>query len=414
MSVLIIVIYFIFFCFGFRIYDLPKKVGLSFNLVCFLFAVKVLFGCINLYFHNSEYISNDAHFYYVGAMEQLSDFSNKPMFYLHDWFLNWGDIGSHLNFLNKDNAVYWSDVGRLIHSRFMILCTVLSFGHEYANVIFYNLFFFIGFLGLYKSFFFFKPNQKWVFLIIIFFIPSITFWCSGIHKDGFVLSLIGFVSWSLIRVAHLPNWRNIGTLILLLFFLLAIRYFYFLIFLPFFVLYWFVRKLHRPLVHYISLMAIGVCIFLFIGKIWPSMNLMKLVVNKQQEFVKVKGYSDMETPLLIAKPSSFISNFPTALRHIFIEPIPQIQKNVKYGLTAFDSLLVLLLILFALYKLKKKFFSNAYYLLMLFYSLLCLTFIGFSIPNLGALVRYESPFICLLLLGLFAMGDFSLKKLSLK
>lgn len=416
MSVLIILIYFIFFCIGFRVYELPKKVGMSFSLLSFLFGLKVLFGIINLYFHNSEYISNDAHYYYVGAMEQLSDFSNRPSYYLNDWFFNWGDIGSHLNFLNKDNAVYWSDVGRLLHTRFMVLCTILSFGHEYVNVIFYNLFFFLGFLALYKTFLYFKPNQKWVFLTIIFFIPSIAFWCSGIHKDGFILSLIGFVSWSIIRFITVRNFKTISTLILCLLFLLAIRYFYFLIFLPLFILFLLVREKKKSVIYYSVLTAIGVCAFLFSGKLSPRFDLMRLVVNKQKEFVSSKGYSDLRTPMLEKTPASFMRNLPTAIKHIFIEPIPQLGNKIKYDFAAVDSILVLLLLMLALYKLKRKFFSNAYYIFILFYSVLCLTFIGYTIPNLGALVRYESPFMCLLLLTLFAMGDFKInqKELALK
>ncbi len=410
MSVLILIIYFIFFCVGFYLYDVPKKVGLSFNLICSLFAFKILLGCVNLYFHNSEYIFNDAHFYYVGAIEQLSDFTNRPAYYLNDWFLNWGEIGSHLNFLRKDNAVYWSDIGMLIHARFMILCTVLSFGHEYVNVVFYNLFFFIGLLGLYKTFLYFKPNQKWVFLIIIFLMPSIVFWCSGIHKDGFILSLIGLVSWAMICVLERPNWKTISSLIVALFFLLAIRYFYFLIFLPLFILYYFTRKYKRALVYFVGVTVFSIGIFLFVGRLSPKYNLMRLVVNKQEEFISTKGYSDLETPVLTPTASSFIRNFPTALDHIFIEPIPQASKNLKYAITALDSILILFLLLFALYHTKRRYINNPYYLLILFYSLLCLVFIGYTIPNLGALVRYESPFMCLLLLCLFSMGDFTLRR----
>ena len=161
-------IYFLLICGVFFVLKLPQRTGLSFPLLCLLFAIKVGVGILNLYFHNSEYLSNDAHYYYLEANIQLEAFAQHPWFQLQEWLFNWGDILHHLNFLSSENAVYWSDVGRLLHLRYMIICNVLSFGHEYVNVIFYNAFFFVGLLALYRTFVYFKPNQKWVFLIIIF------------------------------------------------------------------------------------------------------------------------------------------------------------------------------------------------------------------------------------------------------
>lgn len=398
----------------FQLYGLHKKVNLSLGLLIFLFGSKVLFGCINLYFHNAEYISNDAHYYYTGAMEMLHDFPNRPGYYIYDWFFNWGDIHNHLNFLNKENATYWSDIGRLLHTRFMIMSTALSFGNEYVNVLFYNTFFFVGLLALYKTFVYFKPNQKWIFLVIIFFIPSVAFWCSGIHKDGFILSLIGFVSWSVVRVYQSRNWKNILLLLCSLFFLLAFRYFYFIIFLPFFILALITRNKRRPVVYFLILSIMGVLAFFFLGELSSKFNLMSIVVNRQQEFVMSKGYSDMRTPVLESTPVSFVSNFPTALEHIFIRPLPKLGQKIKYDLAAFDGLIVLLLLLWAIIRVRRANFSNSYFMLLLFYSSFCLFFIGYTIPNLGALVRYESPFICILLLTLFALGDFNIKKLTVE
>lgn len=414
MELIIIAIYFTFFCLGFKIYDLPRRVGMSMGFVVFLFATRILFGCINLYFHNVEYLSNDAHHYFEEANYLLADFPNRPSFYINDWLFNWGDIRNHLNFLNKDNAVYWSDVGRHLHLRYMVLCNILSFGHEYANVIFYNVIFFIGQLALYKAFVFHKPNQKWLFIIVIFFVPSVAFWCSGIHKDGFILALVGMVAWSTIRLSNNKNWKNYLLLLVTLIFLLAFRYFYFLVFLPFYILYWLMHKKTTALYVFAGVASFIVLVFLFSGKISSKYNLLALVVNKQEEFLNLKGYSDMQTPILQKQPTSFIKNLPSAFSHIFIEPLPRIDYALKYAITAMDSLFVLFLIGWALWRFQGRNMNNSFILLFLFYSLFCLIFIGYTIPNLGALVRYESPFICLLLLSLFAMGDASIKKLSLK
>ena len=412
-ALLILIFYFAFFCWGFHIYDLPKKLGLSLRVVILLFGVKVIFGCLNLYFHNSEYIATDAHNYYTQVLEMLTDFPSRPVYYLNDWIFNWSEISTHLNILDKSNAIYWSDIGRLFHQRFLIVTTILSFGHEYVNIVFYNVFFFIGLLGLYKTFIYFKPDQKWIFILIIFFIPSITFWCSAINKDGFVLSLIGYVSWATLSFIKTKTWRNTLLLIFLLFLLLVVRYFYFLIFFPLFLLFFLVRKNRRPFYSFLGIVLIGICGFLFINQLIPGLDLMQLVVKRQQEFLQAKGYSDLMTPELENNAMSFISSFPIAISHIFIEPIQNMGNKLKYDLAAFDSILILVLIFIALIKLKRKNFSIAFLWVLLFYSVICLIFIGYTIPNLGAIVRYESPFICLLLLSLFALGNFEFKRIKL-
>ncbi len=414
MTLLLLIFYFIFFCAGFRIYNLPQRVGLPFGLICFLFGFKILFGIINLYFHNSEYLNNDAHFMYVQAMLMLDDFAQQPMAMLGEWLFNWGDIHEHFNFFKKGNAVYWSDIGRLMHQRFMVLCAVLSFGCEYVTVLFYNMLYFIGLLALYKSFTHFRPNQKWLFIILIFFIPSVAFWTSGIHKDGLILSLVGMVSWASIKLMDKKHWKNFILLGVLLIFLFGVRYFYFLVFLPFYITFWLTRKNKKPFIAYAVVAFLGIVCFLFSGYINKKTNFLSLVVNKQQEFLSAKGYSDMATPLLDETPRSFMRNFPVAMQHIFIEPIPQIGYQLKYDITAIDALLVLIALLIAIWRLKRKYLQNSFFYLLFFYSIFCLAFIGYTIPNLGALVRYESPFICLQLLCLFAMGDASLKKLPLK
>lgn len=415
MAITLFLFYFSLFCGLYYWLRLPQRTGLSFWLICILFGIKVLAGLLNLYFHNSQYLTNDAHYYFLEANIQLAAFAQQPWQQLAEWFFNWGDIIHHINFLNSENAVYWSDVGRLLHLRFMIVCNMLSFGNEYVNIIFYNAFFFIGLLALYKTFLFLKPNQKWVFIIIIFCIPSVTFWNSGIHKDGFILSLFGLVSWFTHRFIQQKSAKNALILLFFLFLLLAFRYFYFLVLLPFYLLFFLLQQAKSPFLWYASAALLGVGVFLYSGSVTPKFNLLKFVTNKQDEFLKLKGYSDMGTPILENTPRSYIKNFPVAIQHIFIEPIPKMGDRLKYDITAIDSILILLLLFLAFIFLRYRNFQMPYLWLVFYFSIFSLAFIGYTIPNLGALVRYESPFICLLLLSLFAMGNFTLKpKLSIE
>ncbi len=383
---------------------------LSYAVISSLFLFKVLCGCLNLYFHNSEYLYNDSHTLYQEGMIYLNDFHNKPLDYLKTWLFDWGGISDHLNFIDKHNALYWSDFGKLMHTRFMVLCNILSFGHEYVNIIFYNVIYFLGQLAFLKTLLHFRPKKKWLFVSVLFFLPGIAFWCSGIHKDGFILAAFGIVSWLTLKVLIKGDWKNILALVITLFLMLGIRYFYFLCFIPAY-LAWVIFYKNKRVAYFILLVyGAGTLIFLFSHAISPRFNLKQIVVNKQEQFFKSKGYSDLQTPVLEATNTSLLNNTPAALEHIFIEPIPQLGKHLKYAAAAFDSLLVLLMLLIALLFLRKKYFKNGYFILMIFFSISVLLFIGYTVPNLGAIVRYKAPFLAILLCGMISVSDIPLLK----
>ena len=127
---------------------------------------------------------------------------------------------------------YWTDLGVQIHLKFMIFSNLLSQGSLYTNIIFYNVIYFIGLLQLYKVFYRLQPQKKWLFVFSIFFIPSVLFWCSGIHKDGWVLAFIGLSCFYAMRYLDTKKWVYILAIGLSLFLLFASRYFVFLCFFP--------------------------------------------------------------------------------------------------------------------------------------------------------------------------------------
>lgn len=405
MEIIIFIIYLLYFLYAFKLYGLDKRIDLSLSLLSLLFLFKVLCGCLNLYFHNSEYLYNDSHTLYHESMVYLNDFHNKPTEYLSYWLFNWGGPLEHINFIDKSNSIYWSDVGKLMHTRFMILCNILSFGHEYVNIIFYNVIYFLGQIAFLKTLLHFQPDKKWLYIIILFFLPGIAFWNSGIHKDGFILAAFGGVSWLTLNVLRKGGWKNILFLAIALFLMFGIRYFYFFCFIPAYLAWVLLYKNKRVSFIIILLYSVGLLLFLFSDRISPSFNLKKIVVHKQEQFFENKGYSDVQTPMLETTNSSFFKNAPTAIEHVFVEPIPQFNKNTKYTVTAIDSLLVLLLFSISFVFVRKKYFKNGYYVFMLLFSLSVLLFIGYTVPNLGAIVRYKSPFMAILLCALISLSE---------
>ncbi len=400
----IFIFYLVFFCSFFYYFNVQKGTGLTISFIIFLFILKVAAGCFNLYVHYHEYLSNDIQFYHQQSLLELKGFQQHPRAFLYEWLFNWGDITHHLNFFKKENMPYWSDLGVLIHSKYMNLSNIFSLGGLYTNVIFFNLIYFTGLLQLYKTFYRLQPQKKWLFVGVIFFIPSVLFWCSGIHKDGWILASIGFICFYTMRYLDSKQWRYIACLIPFLILLFVVRYFVFLCFFPPFLLWFLFYKYPKRVFVFTGTYVFTLVVFFSLGY-FTSIEPLEIIIAKQHDFFAFRGYSDMQTPLLQHRFSSFVANFPSACNHIFLRPYFNIHETMKYQFAALDTWFVFGVIVTLLCCIKRRNLNELFYLMLLFFSISMYLFIGYVLPNCGALVRYKSEFTALLLPALAALSE---------
>jgi hypothetical protein len=57
-----------------------------------------------------------------------------------------------------------------------------------------------GLVALFKIFITVFPEKKILLIGCIFLLPSTLFWCSGIHKDGLILSATGLIIYDFSRI----------------------------------------------------------------------------------------------------------------------------------------------------------------------------------------------------------------------
>lgn len=405
MGYLIFIFYLIICCSVFYFLKIEKQSGLSIGFIISLFVLKVIAGCINLYLHYNEFLSNDIHFYYTQSMIDLQEYHSNPSHFFYNWFFNWGDFSAGYSLFSKESMSYWSDIGVLIHSKFMNLANILSFGEVYTDVIFFNVIYFMGLLQLYKVFYQWQVQKKCLFVFSIFLVPSTLFWCSGIHKDGWIIAAIGFTLYATKKYLDTQRLKYILTICLSLFLLFVSRYFVFLCFFPAFILWILLRKAKYQVTWFASTYFVLLMIFFFVHKLFPSFHPMEIIIAKQEAFFTLKGYSDMATPKLDNSLSSFVANFPSALNHIFLQPYFTIASPIKYKIAAFDAWLILACIISCLLYLKRGQAQTLFYISMMVFALSMYLFLGYTIPNCGALVRYKSEFTAVLLPVLFSLSE---------
>lgn len=371
---------------------------------------------LNLQVHYNDFVTNDVGFYHIQSLKDLSVLQHEPTKFLQNWLFKWGDASGRMNLFKPENMSFWSSIGMQFHYKYMTLSNIFSMGSIHVNVIFYNLLYFAGQLALYKTVYRIQPEKKLWFLVSIFLIPSVLFWCSGIHKDGLILAAVGFVFYFLHR--FLTQHRKLDILYVLLFLIMlsTVRYFYVLIILPGLFGWVVFHQKQQQFLKFCILYILAIFVLFNIDQLLPAIQPLQLISNKQSDFKRAIGYSDMRTPDLLPTWSSYVKNFPIALQHIFLQPSFSWQAPIKYQLAALDAIVVLaLIILFAVHvrrNTSKQTSSQAIFYTMLFIGISVYIFIGYTIPNCGALVRYKSEFTVLLLTGLIGLSDIpTVKKL---
>lgn len=371
-----------------------------------MFVIKVFAGTLNLYVHFYTYLTNDIGFFHWQSINELKAMRSNPGHFFYEWLCNWGSFRDGFDPSSPFFTAFWKDLGVLLHSKYMTLANILSFGNQYVNVIIYNIPFFVGQLYLYKVFYRLQPEKKWLYMFVVFLIPSSLFWCSGIHKDGWVLTSFGIVFYSL--STYLQNRRYVYLISFFfgLFLLFIVRYYYMLSLLPLLVLWIYTAKRRRKFGYYGLAMLFTFLLFFNIQRFVPKLNPMKMIQSRQSEFFGLIGYSDMKTPKLENNLMSYIRNFPTAVDHVLLRPRFSTSDPWKYKVAAIDNFLIVLILTLLMLGMRKRNFNNSMVLSIFFFAFSMYIFIGYTIPNCGALVRYKSEFTVLLLACFVALSDY--------
>ncbi len=328
-----------------------------------------------------------------------------PGHFFYEWLLNWGHLRDGFDFSSPKCNVFWKDLGVLFHTKYMTFANILSLGNQYVNVIIYNIPFFTGQLLLYKVFYRLQPEKKWLYVLVIFLVPSVLFWCSGIHKDGWILMAFGYIIYALDSYLRDRKLKYVILLMTGLCFLFVIRYFYLIALLPLILLWWYTHNRKYKMVYFLISFLLTAIIFFNINKVFSKINPMQQVQNRQTEFLSFIGYSDMKTPKLENNFSSYMRNLPTALNHVFLQPVFKSDAPIKYKIAFVDNVIVIIFITGFIVSFKRKNFSCSMCIALLCYAVSMYIFIGYTIPNCGALVRYKSEFTVLLLAALVGLSE---------
>jgi hypothetical protein len=374
-------------------------------IIVFLLKVMagIFYGWIGLYYGNLAQMVDTWAFHYGGIHEYHVLYSNP-----HDYFINLFRNpyeGGVSKFFDSDNS-YWNDLKGNVVIKILSVFNILSFGHYYVNVIFYSFITLFGPIAIYRVMTDVFPAKKLPILLATFMIPSFLYWTSGIHKEGLIFTGISLIVYSVYFITKEKkiSFKRIVCVVVGLLLILVLRNFILAIIIPAIIAWLLASRWPKyGLAIFGTLYIFFAILFFTLRYINPGLDFPQAVVNKQQDFIKLQGGSST-IPIKEIQPNaiSFLKNTPQAINLSVVRPYPSDVHHILSLAAALEiNILLLMFVLFLFWRTNGLRSKNFIYF-CIFFSLSLLLVIGFSVNNLGAIVRYRSVIIPLLVVPMAA------------
>jgi hypothetical protein len=335
------------------------------------------------------------------GIEQFHLLFKNPHEYLVDIFQS--NYSTGYSRLLDDTHSYWNNLRTNLLAKMLSIFDLFSFGSFWINTLFYNFLIFFGCIALYKVFIKIFPKRFYSVIFCIFILPSALFYSAMIHRDGLILLSLSMIIYHLffIMTGSKISWKRmiIITLFLLLIFLL--RNFVFITLIPALIAWILAQKFPKSaFASFIAVYVVVAILFFTSGFISPGANLPQYVTLRQQSFIEIgkAGNSTINIQPLHPTFKSFLNNAPEALDHTLFRPYLTELNNVLYVPFALEILLFEILFLVFVFCHKRMLPINALIYFCLFFSLSMFLITGYTVPIIGAIVRYRSIYFIFLLL----------------
>jgi hypothetical protein len=243
-----------------------------------------------------------------------------------------------------------------------------------------------------------------MYFLLVFFIPSVIFWCSGIRAEAFLLLFMVLLIYNGKTYATKPGlWNSLGLLAGFLGILL-IRYQFLVVLLPSWIAYMISlqKRITTPFFfnRIFLIIGIGFMASLFLPPAW---QLSRPLQHTQEKFFLLHGNTRYALDSLEPGPVSFLKILPQAFANSALRPFPWEGKNLLQSVSSAETLFMLAGLLFFLLSAgHRREITHPLYWLFLYYGISQLLAIGYTVPFPGAIVRYRS--IAYLFLILFLYG----------
>lgn len=388
-----------------------EQLGFSRIVVMSALSVKVLGNYVQqalyTYYYTDRSTSDIFRFFDDGVILKRVLFNSPKDFF--QILFNWNIDNLHFKALYFDQMNSWIkpfESGFYNDNHFMIklnaLFNLISFDHYEVNGLLFTLLAFCGSLFL-ISYIIQDPKKRNFALLILILIPSNSLWLVGGLKETILLAGLGGFLFSYNKLFNDRNFkRQYLTLFLITFFTLtSVKVYFFLGLIPALAANYLSNKyqlsLVKGLLFWCLLVVFGLVVLPIVGFDYVS-----YIVAKQHDFINHMNEAQAGSTIPMEKISpSFLGVLlflPEALSNTILQPLN--PKSLPEVLLFIENILLFSFIILALSNWRKNNLSPATWTWVIAFSFTLLLLIGITTPVLGAIMRYRSPILIILIISL--------------
>jgi len=381
-----------------------KSTSVSPTVWMFLAMIKISVAMLYNWLSHQIPTFFDSNIYFRESNIVFSSLQENPLYYLqllvgpNNYFPEPEHLCGYI-----DKMGFWYDTTGYTIIRINAFIRLFSFGFISIHFLFFSFLSFIGGFYLYKFFSDRTDLSEYLMIGLIFLIPNVLFWTSGLHKEALIMFSIGVLLYSFNRFIIFKCNISLFVAVISFLFLINVRMYMSLIMIPALLGYYVNErsKVKAIYPYLISFAALLLAVVLY-DVITPNQfRLAYIITNFQSSFINSTGNTSFEVDHVGNSWVRILSTFPEHLLNGFIYPFYGQCKLTWCRLASIDSMILCLVIGISLFKVKYKYIlDNNMALFCLSIGFGLMTIIGVVVNNAGAIVRYRSIAIIFIFLGL--------------
>jgi hypothetical protein len=398
---LLFIFYSVLFCWLITRINFFKKSGLPNKILITLFVVRILSLIVGCYVNLYILPNSDSVVFHQMGVEQFHLLFKNPHEYFVDIFQS--NYSTGYTRLLDDTHSYWNNLKTNLLAKMLSIFDLFSVRSFWINTLFYNFLVFFGCVALYKVFIKIFPKSLYQIVFCIFILPSALFYSAMIHRDGLILLSLSMIIYHLFFILNEEkiSWKRIVFIFLFLLAIFLLRSFVFIALIPALIAWILAQKFPKyTFVSFVIVYTTVGVLFFISGFISPRTNLPQYVSSRQQSFIEIgkAGNSTINIQPLHPTFKGFVSNAPEALDHTLLRPYLTEINNFQYLPFALEIFLFEVLFFIFIFFHKKISPVNPLIYFCIFFSLTMFLITGYTVPIIGAIVRYRSIYFIFLLL----------------
>ncbi len=330
------------------------------------------------------------------------------------WLFLPGDDFDRNLVADAGNTGYFRSEANFFIIKLVAIFSFVSFGSYIVIQLFFSLIAFTGIWKLFKLFYEIYPHLNKKLAIAILYLPTLAFWSSGVLKDPICMGMLGWMTYALYAAYHknIALVRNTVIALIAALILSIVKPYILFAYVPFFILYLILKKIHiisNPLVKLVTILFIGAIsvggFILVSERLQEEMGnfalekLTESIQSQQKNFINMADRAESSFSLGVeydGSLGSLVKLAPAAINATLFRPYLWESKKLSTLLSSLESLTLMLLTLFVLFKVGpftffKTIFKDPMVMFCFFFSVLFALFIGATTLNFGTLVRYKIP-----------------------